>query len=343
MRYLITGGAGFIGSNLARHLSNSGHKVTVYDNLSRKGTELNIKNLLKQNKRNILFVKADIRNKSTLERYVKGNDVVFHLAGHVSITGSVKNPEEDFEVNARGSLNLLEIVRSMKRPPLLIYSSTNKVYGHLTGIPMEETKTRYVFKNEENKKGVKENNLLDFYTPYGCSKGSADQYFVDYNRIFNIPTIVFRQSCIYGPQQFGVEDQGWVAWFLIACEMKKSINIYGDGKQVRDILHVDDLIRAYMLAIDKYTGKGEVYNIGGGLDFTYSIWQEFKELAGSFTGSVPKVKYSNWRPGDQKIYYSDNTKLLQRFGWKPKIKPQDGVKDLYDWIISNRDFINKIF
>ena len=343
MKYLITGGAGFIGSNLARQLLKNDNKVTIFDNLSRKGTELNIKNLLKDHKKNISFVKADIRNKSELEKNVVKNDIVFHLAGHVSITGSVKNPVEDFEVNALGSLNLLEVARKMKKPPLLIYSSTNKVYGHLTGIEMKETKTRYVFAKQENKRGVKENNLLDFYTPYGCSKGSADPYFIDYNRIFGIPTIVFRQSCIYGPQQFGVEDQGWVAWFLIACELHKSINIYGDGKQVRDILHVNDLISAYMLAIDKYTNKDEVYNIGGGLDFTYSIWQEFKELARKFTKYIPDASYSEWRPGDQKIYYSDNTKLLKRLGWKPKISPEDGVGDLYNWIIKNKDFLATIF
>jgi len=344
MTYLITGGAGFIGTNLAIALLNDNEEVIIYDNLSRKGTELNIKYLTDRYKNKLTFVEGDIRNKTNLEQYMKRVDVVFHLAGHVSITGSIINPVEDFEVNAFGSLYLLESARKVKNPPLIIYSSTNKVYGHLSGIPITESATRYIFKNNHDKKGVKESNPLDFYTPYGCSKGCGDQYFIDYHRIFGIPTIVFRQSCIYGPHQFGVEDQGWVAWFLIATELGLPLRIYGNGKQVRDILHVNDLINAYRIAVkNKNISAGNVYNIGGGSKYTISIWQEFKEIITKLTNKNINPDFLKWRPGDQKIFYSDNSKLAKQLGWTPTIDPLKGTEDIYTWIKSNKTYFKNMF
>lgn len=344
MKYLITGGAGFIGSNLAKYLLDRNEEVIVFDNLSRKGTELNIRHLKKSYKNNLEFVQSDIRDISSLKKSMLYADVVFHLAGHVSITGSIENPREDFEVNVVGSLNILESARAMKKPPILIYSSTNKVYGNLLSLPMVEKDTRYEFIDPKDVNGVTEFSQLDFYTPYGCSKGSADQYFVDYSRVFNLPTIVFRQSCIYGPHQLGVEDQGWVAWFLIASELGLPINIYGNGKQVRDILFVDDLIGAYMKAIEKIKiTRGQVYNIGGGKDLTYSIWREFQDKIKLFIKKDPGVNFFDWRPGDQKIFYSNNSKLLRDINWKPTTTSEVGLEKLYSWIRNNKDYLSNMF
>lgn len=344
MKYLITGGAGFIGSNLARYLLDRNEEVVVFDNLSRKGTELNIKYLNKCYKNKFEFVKNDIRDVSSLKSSMLHSDVVFHLAGHVSITGSIEDPREDFEVNVLGSLNVLESARSMKNPPILVYSSTNKVYGNLLSLPIIEKKTRYEFKNPKDINGVTEISGLDFYTPYGCSKGSSDQYFLDYSRIFGLPTIVFRQSCIYGPHQLGIEDQGWVAWFLIASELSLPINIYGNGKQVRDILFVDDLIDAYMKTIEKIkVTRGQAYNIGGGKDLTFSIWSEFRDKIKLFVKKDPKVNFFDWRPGDQKIFYSNNNKLLKDVNWKPTTTSEVGLEKLYSWIKNNTDYLPDMF
>lgn len=333
MKIVITGGAGFIGTNTAEYYLKKGNEIFIYDNLSRRGSR---KNLLwiKKNYPDIYFIEGDVRDFKKLKKTVDGKDVVFHFAGQVAVTSSVENPREDFESNALGTLNVLEAVRLSKNRPIVLYSSTNKVYGSLEDLGFVEEDTRYRFKNRTF--GVSEARNLDFHSPYGCSKGAADQYVRDYARIYGLKTIVFRQSCIYGHHQFGVEDQGWVAWFMIAAYLDKPIVIYGNGKQVRDLLYIDDLLLAFDLAlrhIDKT--KGEVYNIGGGIDNTISIWIEFKPILEQLTGKKIKETFSNWRPGDQPIYVSDVEKAKRDFGWEPRININDGLEMIYSWIKAN--------
>jgi len=332
---LITGGAGFIGINTASHYINKNFKVIILDNFSRKGVEKNIEWFKKSHKKGYSIIKYDLRHKSSrLDSIVREADIIFHFAGQVAVTTSVLEPYDDFLTNALGTLHLLESIRKSKKNPILVYSSTNKVYGDLEGIAVKELKTRYAFK--ELLKGVDEKAPLDFHSPYGCSKGCADQYIRDYSRIYGIRSVVFRQSCIYGPHQYGYEDQGWVAWFLIAGVLGKKISIYGSGKQVRDLLHVDDLIRAYDLAINniKIT-NGQIYNIGGGYDNSLSIWLEFGPLLESLLKKKLNVKFAKTRPGDQAIFIADTTKAKRDFGWKPKINLTKGIKNLYEWIKEN--------
>lgn len=333
MKILITGGAGFIGINTAAYFLKKGNDVSIYDNLSRKGSRVNLTWIKKQYSR-VRFTEGDIRNFAKLSKEVEGKDVVFHFAGQVAVTTSVENPRQDFEANVLGTFNVLEAVRLSRSKPIVIDSSTNKVYGELENIEVIEKKTRYEFKNLKH--GVSEDMNLDFHSPYGCSKGAADQYVRDYARIYGLKTIVFRQSCIYGPHQFGIEDQGWVAWFLIAIHLNKPIVIYGNGKQVRDLLYIDDLIKAFDLAIkhiDKT--KGQVYNIGGGPNNSISIWLEFKPLLEKLTGRRIKEAFSSLRPGDQPIYISNIEKAKRDFGWQPKIDIDEGIKRLYSWIKDN--------
>ena len=337
MKYLIIGGAGFIGSNLADYLAKNKNQVVVLDNLSRKGAEKNLDWLLSNYHQRIRFVKADIRcDSKVLNREVSWADVVFHLGAQVAVTTSVENPREDFEINALGSFNVLESARKTKNPPILIYSSTNKVYGGMDDIKVVEKKNRYEYANLPY--GVSEEQPLDFHSPYGCSKGTGDQYFRDYARIYNLPTIVFRQSCIYGPRQFGVEDQGWIAWFIIAVILGKPITIYGNGKQVRDVLYIDDLINAYLLAIKNIKKtRGQIYNIGGGMKFSMAIWEEFAPILEKLLGREIKVSYSNWRPGDQPIYISDIRKARRDFGWQPKFDHKEGIRKLFGWVKNNKE------
>lgn len=337
---LITGGAGFIGINTADHYHKKKYKIIILDNFSRKGVEKNISWFKKTHKENYQIVKYDIRNRSKkLDLLVGEADIIFHFAGQVAVTTSVEKPYNDFLTNALGTLNLLESVRLSKRNPILIYSSTNKVYGDLDGIAVKETKTRHAFRNLL--KGVDETAPLDFHSPYGCSKGCADQYIRDYSRIYGIRSIVFRQSCIYGPHQYGFEDQGWVAWFLIAAVLGKKLTIYGNGKQVRDLLHIDDLIQAYDLAIDKINiTNGQIYNLGGGVNNSLSIWLEFGPLLEKLTKRKLSVKFSKTRPGDQAIFIADTTKAKKDFGWKPKINLTKGITNLYGWIKENeKEFV----
>ncbi len=331
----ITGGAGFIGSNAAAYFAKSGWKVTIFDNFSRDGGKENVAWLKKTLNKQVSIVNGDVRHdRSELTRLVKHADAVIHLAAQVAVTTSVVNPREDFEINALGTFNLLEAVRESGHKPVVLYSSTNKVYGQLENIATVETKTRYEFKNLTN--GVPETQCLDFHSPYGCSKGVADQYVRDYSRIYGLPTVVLRQSCIYGPHQHGVEDQGWVAWFIIALSKNKPLTIYGNGKQVRDILYVDDLIRAYDMAIRKIkVTKGEIYNIGGGSENTLSIWFEFKPILEKLFNKKIKAKYSAVRPGDQPIFISDIRKAAVDLNWKPKVGVREGIGMLYDWIMKN--------
>lgn len=337
MKYLITGGAGFIGSNLAKFLLQRGDEVVIYDNFSRKGSRANLVWLKENHQKGLIVVTGDIRDGYTqLLPLVKKVDVIVHLAAQVAVTTSVENPLEDFEINARGTFNLLEAVRMSGNNPIVLYSSTNKVYGELEDVKTIETETRYAFVSM--KSGISEERNLDFHSPYGCSKGTADQYVRDYARIYGLRTIVFRQSCIYGPRQFGVEDQGWVAWFIIALTLNKNITIYGNGKQVRDLLHVDDLIHAYDLAIKNIEKtKGQIYNVGGGRENTISIWYEFKPILEKLFNREIKVKFADFRPGDQPIFVSDIRKAKRDFGWEPKIPVKEGIKKLFFWIQENKN------
>ena len=341
MKILITGGAGFIGINAAAYYLKLGHEVVVYDNFSRNGSSDNIK-ILKNTKqgKDLGVIKGEIKSLSKqFINAVNESDMVLHLAAQVAVTTSVLSPREDFEINALGTFNVLEAIRKSKNKPILLYTSTNKVYGGLEDLDIVEKPTRYEFKNLPN--GVSEERCLDFHSPYGCSKGAADQYVRDYARIYGLDTIVFRQSCIYGPHQFGIEDQGWVAWFIIALTKNKKISIYGNGKQVRDLLYVDDLIMAYDLAIKNIKNtKGKIYNIGGGYRNTMSIWLEFKPILEKLFKKKIDVRFSNWRPGDQPIFVSDIRKAKKDFGWEPKVNVEQGIRKLYDWASANKDLFN---
>lgn len=334
---LITGGAGFIGSNLASRLAENGHKVTILDDLSRKGARKNLDWLLKTFPQKINFIKVDItKNQKILEQEISKADTVFHFAAQVAVTTSVIDPRRDFEINALGSFNVLEAARKSKHHPVLLYTSTNKVYGGMENIKVKEKATRYEY--ADYPEGLSEEQPLDFHSPYGCSKGTGDQYFRDYARIYDLPTIVFRQSCIYGPHQFGVEDQGWIAWFIIASVMEKPITIYGNGKQVRDILYIDDLVNAYLKAVEHIeTTKGQIYNIGGGPQFSMSVWAEFRPKLEKLMGKQIKTIYADWRPGDQPVYISNIEKAKRDLKWEPKINPEQGIEKLYKWVIENKN------
>lgn len=335
MKIFITGGAGFIGINAAKHFLENGDSVTIYDNFSRKGGKNNISWLQSISPTPPTVVTGDIRDFAELKKHVRDVDVILHLAGQVAVTTSVENPRDDFENNALGALNVLEAVRLSKANPIFVYSSTNKVYGGLDNLKIREKKTRYAFVNHPY--GVNEEQNLDFHSPYGCSKGASDQYVRDYHRIYGLNTIVFRQSCIYGPRQFGIEDQGWVAWFIIAATLGKKIGIYGNGKQVRDLLYIDDLVRAYDLAITNINKtKGQIYNIGGGPKNTISVWRELQPLLEEHFNKKIPASFSKTRPGDQPIFIADIGKAKKDFGWEPRVGVKEGVRKLYDWVQENK-------
>ena len=329
---VVTGGAGFIGCNLADRLAQDGERVLVLDNLSREGAASNLAWLRRRHPDHISFLRGDVRCYETVVEAIGDANNVYHLAGQTAVTRSVEDPRRDFEDNALGTLNVLEAARLRSRPPIILYSSTNKVYGRLEDVLTREEPTRHIF--ADLIEGINEEQSLDLHSPYGCSKGSADQYVRDYARIFGLPTIVFRQSCIYGPRQMGIEDQGWVAWFIIALVTRKPITIFGDGKQVRDLLYVDDLISAYRLAVERIqTTAGQVYNIGGARQNTLSVWQEFGPLLRELlSGPIPEPHRAPWRPGDQPVFYSDISKAKRDFEWQPTTSVDDGLSMLTDWI-----------
>jgi len=330
--YLITGGAGFIGSNYAARLLARGQRVTVYDNFARRGAEVNVRWLEEQAPRGALrVVRGDVRDAALLTALTREADVVVHLAAQVAVTTSVRDPRLDFEVNALGTFNVLEAARLAPQPPIVLYASTNKVYGGMEEVPVVEEATRYRYASLPY--GVPETQPLDFHSPYGCSKGAGDQYVRDYARIYGLRTVVFRQSCIYGPRQWGIEDQGWVAWFVIAALTGHPITIYGDGKQVRDVLYIDDLLDVYDAAIERIdTAAGQVYNIGGGPDRAIAIWAEFGPLLEELLGRSIPVQYGPWRPGDQRVYISDIRKAHRELGWQPRIGIREGVARLVEWV-----------
>ena len=335
MLYMVTGGAGFIGSNTVHRLLREGHRVVVIDNLSRPGSRRNL-DWLQQAGGDLTFVLQDIRDFDGLRRAVRPHpaEAVLHFAAQVAVTTSVTDPRQDFEINALGTFNLLEALRAESLNPIVLFTSTNKVYGALAHLKVEETKTRYRY--TDLPEGVSEATPLDFYSPYGCSKGAADQYVHDYGRIYGLRTVVFRNSCIYGTRQFGIEDQGWLAWFVIAALQGKPISIYGDGKQVRDVLFIDDLVEIMLRAIARpEVSAGQVYNIGGGPSRTVSVWKEFGPMLERHLGKAIPVGLHDWRPGDQKIYVSDIRKASREFGWEPKIDVEEGVRRLFDWVKEN--------
>jgi len=338
MRILITGGAGFIGCNLADACINDGHEVTLLDNLSRRGGEANLAWLRERHgERSLHFIRADIRDARAMLAAAEGQEVIYHLAAQTAVTTSVTDPRLDFEINALGTFNVLEAARRAADDPVFIYSSTNKVYGGMEDALAVEHATRYVLPAYPS--GVGEDRPLDFHSPYGCSKGAADQYVRDYARIYGLRSVVFRQSCIYGQRQMGVEDQGWVAWFVIAAMLGKPITIYGDGKQVRDLLHVDDLVRAFQLATQRIDiTRGQVYNLGGGPTNTLSIWAEFGPLLSRLLGhQVVPTLFSDWRPGDQPVFVADVTRAEREFGWTPQVSVETGISRLIEWVGRNRD------
>lgn len=335
--YLVTGGAGFIGSNYVHRLVSRGEKVTVFDNFSRGGAQRNIEWLHSTFGRDALnMIVGDVRDASLITEAARDADVIVHLAGQVAVTTSVTDPRDDFESNAIGTFNTLEAARLSGRNPIFLYSSTNKVYGGMEDVELFEEATRWRYKDLVH--GCPESQPLDFHSPYGCSKGTGDQYVRDYARIYGLRSVVFRQSCIYGPRQFGIEDQGWVAWFIIASVTGRPMTVYGDGKQVRDILNVEDLMNAYDAAIEKIdVAAGQVYNVGGGPNNVMSVWSEFGPILEKLLGDTLEVARGDWRPGDQRVFYADIRKAQQELGWSPKIGVEEGIRRLYDWVIANRE------
>jgi len=334
---LITGGAGFIGSNLAHRLLTEGHEVTIFDNMSRSGCECNLNWLTATHgPHSFRLIRASLSDFNALQWAAKGVDRIYHLAGQVAVTTSVQNPRQDFESNALGTFNVLEAARLAGNDPIVLYASTNKVYGGMEEVVIREDATRYAYANLPY--GIPETQPLDFHSPYGCSKGTGDQYTRDYARIYNLRTVVVRQSCIYGYRQFGIEDQGWLAWFIIAALKGRPISIYGNGKQVRDVLFIDDLLDGYAAIVQNIDRvAGQVYNLGGGPENTVSVWTEFgQQLEHLLRRPIP-VTYGDWRPGDQPIYVSDIRKAATELGWQPRIGVQEGGKRLFDWICENRE------
>lgn len=316
MKILITGGVGFIGTNTAIYFSKKNYQITLIDNFSRVGVEKNAF-FLKENFPKIKIIKSNVGEINKYKKEILTSNVIIHLAGQTAVTTSIKNPSLDFSSNIYQTFLLLDFLRKNNSSSIIIYSSTNKVYGDL--------------KHLKKLSPIDESEKIDFISPYGCSKGSADLYFLDYHRIFGLKTIVFRQSCIYGKHQFGVEDQGWVAHFAKQFLFKKPITIFGDGKQIRDLLYVDDLIEAYYLAIKNIKkSAGQVFNIGGGIKNAYSLLEVIKILENEF-GYKISIKFEKERIGDQKYFVSKNEKIKKILGWKPKTDFKIGLKKLINW------------
>jgi len=332
---VITGGAGFIGTNLAARLLEKGHSVIIIDNLSRSGSQRNLQWLLDNYSKGLQVRICDIRDSFKIPELIKMAGTVFHFAAQVAVTKSMENPVEDFKINVEGTLNILESIRKTDDPPFLVFTSTNKVYGKLSGVKLVEKGLRYHPVSDIYRNGINENTLLDFQSPYGCSKGSADQYILDYCRTYNVPASVFRMSCIYGPHQYGTEDQGWVAYFLFRIIENLPITIYGDGKQVRDILYIDDLLEAFDLVVkNKDKCSGHAFTIGGGPSNSISILECIQMLQKQ-CAKFPPLSFAPWRNGDQYYYVSDTSKFNNLTGWKPSVDLESGINRLYEWVSAN--------
>ncbi|HEX3431275.1 MAG TPA: NAD-dependent epimerase/dehydratase family protein [Rhizomicrobium sp.] len=330
---VITGGAGFLGTNIADALARRGDDVLVLDNLSRRHVRENLTWLMKQHPAHIRPAIGDVRDHAILVRSVQGARAVVHLAAQVAVTTSVEDPVEDFDINARGTLQVLEAVRRHAPDAMVLFASTNKVYGKLVGFDrLERTGKRYVPRDVTMKMGFDERTPLSLYSPYGCSKGAADQYVVDYARIYGLKTVVFRMSCLYGPHQYGTEDQGWVAHFLLSALRRLPISIYGDGYQVRDVLYVDDAVAAYLLALDNIDAlSGNAFNLGGGTANTLSLRELLDQIA-RLQGASPEVSYHSWRPGDQPWYVSNTRAFSDVSGWQARTGISQGLESLHAWL-----------
>lgn len=347
LRIVVTGGAGFIGSNLVAAYARDGHRVTIVDSLCRPGVERNLEWLrgLAAGTR-LRVVRGDVRDAELVRRVVGAPDVdlVFHLAAQPAVTTSIAHPRDDLETNLLGTFNVLEAVRTSEAapPPALFFTSTNKVYGAVSRHRTIEKATRYAFADASlNRRGLDESEPLDFHSPYGCSKGAADQYVRDYGRIYGLRTVVFRMSCVYGPRQFGTEDQGWLAHFLISAAFGRPLTIYGDGKQVRDVLYVDDLVRAFRQAAGRLdVAAGGVYNIGGGPENSVSIWSELQPRLERLASLPVRPQRRECRPGDQRLYVSDTTAAARDFGWRPTVGVDEGIRRLWAWVQSNRSLFS---
>ena len=335
MKLLITGGCGFLGSNLAAEALRRGDEVIVFDNLSRYGASENLDWLRSQN--DFRFVHADIRNQNDVSRIIKDTrpDTIFHLAGQVAMTTSIADPRKDFEINVIGSHNLLEAVREYSPEAAVLYSSTNKVYGDLEQFTYTEKSTRYVC--DQHPDGFDETITLDFHSPYGCSKGAADQYMLDYARIFGLKTVVFRHSSMYGGRQFATYDQGWIGWFCQKADeaakgSKQKFTISGNGKQVRDVLHAEDIVSLYFSAASKMDlVSGNAFNIGGGIEASLSLLELFSLLE-SITRATLNYDKLPPRESDQKVFVADVTKAKQLLGWQPVVGSRDGVARMMEWV-----------
>ena len=333
---LVTGGAGFVGTNLADRLLRDGRRVRVLDDLSRPGVERNLRWLEEEHGALLEVDVADLRHEAAVGRATRHVDAIFHFAAQVAVTTSLDAPMEDAAINIQGTLNLLEEARLASTP--LIFTSTNKVYGALPGVALEEGPRRWEPRAPRlRERGIGEDTALSFCTPYGCSKGAADQYVIDYAGSFGLPSAVFRMSCIYGPHQFGNEDQGWVAHFLIRALQGEPITIYGDGKQVRDVLFVDDLIDALLIARRSIEAlAGRAFNIGGGPANAVSLGQVVEMIA-DLLGERPVLEHASWRKGDQRWYVSDTSSFARATGWAPKVAPPDGLRQLQRWLATEQD------
>jgi CDP-paratose 2-epimerase len=330
---LVTGGAGFIGTNVADRALRDGAKVVILDDLSRPGVSANVARLRARHPGERLTVRiADIRDQHALRQSLVGVDSVVHLAAQVAVTTSVSAPLHDFEVNLRGTITLLEAMRRMPRPPSLVFTSTNKVYGGLADVVTELDGQRHRPVDPEiGANGIGERRGLDFCSPYGCSKGGADQYVLDYAKTYGLRATVFRMSCIYGPHQCGNEDQGWVAHFLLQAARSQPITIFGDGRQVRDVLYVDDLVHAMDLALDNDALAGQAFNMGGGVGNTVSLL-ELLAMIEQLEGRAPQVEFRDWRIGDQRWYVSDTFRFRELTGWSPAVGARDGITRLHRWL-----------
>jgi CDP-paratose 2-epimerase len=334
---LVTGGAGFIGSNLADRLARDGHDVLVYDALARPGVEINVAWLKNRHPGRVSIVTGDVRDDDGISAAAMGAQAVFHFAAQVAVTTSLVNPREDFAVNVQGTLNLLEALRRRAEPVPLLFASTNKVYGDLADIPLEETNDAYLPSDAGIRAyGVGEDRPLDFHTPYGCSKGAADQYVLDYARSFGVPTAVMRMSCIYGPRQLGTEDQGWVAHFLIRALQGEPISIYGDGRQVRDVLHVGDAVEAYLAAWKRIASvQGRAFNIGGGPTNAVSLRQVVRTIEEEI-GRPVDLSFSDWRAGDQRYFVADTRRATRELELSAPMNWRRGVAALAQWLREER-------
>ncbi len=327
---LVTGGAGFVGSNLADALLHAGERVIVADNFSRDGVRMNAAWLKRRHGDRVRIETVDVRDGARVASLVRESRFVFHLAAQVAVTTSIVDPVADLETNVLGTFNVLEAARAMPNPPGVLFTSTNKVYGELEEVPVALDGRRYVY--ADGRPGIGEDARLDFHSPYGCSKGAADQYVHDYSRIYGLPTVVFRMSCIYGTRQFGTEDQGWVAHFGRAMLRGEPLTIYGNGCQVRDILWIDDLVHAMRRAMEGIdTVAGEVFNVGGGHRNAVSVRGVIERLR-DITGARAEATYAEWRPGDQKIYVSDTSHLERVLGWRAETGWEDGLEKLAGWL-----------